>query len=439
MNVPAIALEWLNLLLRWAHVIAGIMWIGDSFLFMWMDKSLVAPSRARPGDVVGELWMVHSGGFYEVVKRRKLAPDEVPSPLHWFMWESYTTWLTGFALLAVVYFFGGGVFLVDRSVANLSLPAAIAISIALLVGAWLVYDALWSSPLGSRPVLGAWVSFALIVAACFGLTHLFSGRAAFVHLGAMMGTIMSANVWRRIIPAQSQMLAATRAGTTVDTSLGARAKQRSTHNHYMTLPVVITMLSNHFPSTYGSPCNGLVLVLLVVLAAAAKHVMSARPQQSPRGARRRRLAGGADRAHRAPSSSAPDAVRALAAEPDRVRGRARDPRAALRDLPRHAPVEPVVPAAAERHRPRGPAPHTAARAAHHGTRGDHEDDAARQPHRHDRGRACGAGGVDRSGREAGRRDALRIERPPGSVTADRAGAPRTGGRAGTRDRCAAIP
>ena len=314
-NVPAIALEWLNLLLRWAHVIAGIMWIGDSFLFMWMDKSLVAPSRARPGDVVGELWMVHSGGFYEVVKRRKLAPDEVPHQLHWFMWESYTTWLSGFALLAVVYFFGGGVFLVDRSVANLSLPAAIAISIALLVGAWLVYDALWSSPLASRPVLAAWVSFALVVAACFGLTHLFSGRAAFVHLGAMMGTIMSANVWRRIVPAQSQMLAATRAGTTVDTSLGARAKQRSTHNHYMTLPVVITMLSNHFPSTYGSPWNGLVLVLLVVLGAAAKHVMSARARSN----RLVVLAGAASLVALIaltvrPASSAPEAVRALAAE-----------------------------------------------------------------------------------------------------------------------------
>ena len=165
--------------------------------------------------------------------------------------------------------------------ANLSLPAAIAISIALLVGAWLVYDALWSSPLASRPVLAAWVSFALVVAACFGLTHLFSGRAAFVHLGAMMGTITSANVWRRIVPAQSQN--ARRHPRRHDSStraLGARAKQRSTHNHYMTLPVVITMLSNHFPSTYGSPWNGLVLVLLVVLGAAAKHVMSARARSN---------------------------------------------------------------------------------------------------------------------------------------------------------------
>src|SRR5881628_1420772 len=207
----ALATEWLHHVLRWAHVMAAIMWIGDSFLFMWMDKSLTAPSRPREGAVVGELWMVHSGGFYEVVKRKYLAPHELPASLHWFKWEAYATWITGFFLLGVVYYLGGGVLLIDRG-SSLSLGGAIALSLALLAGAWLIYDALWSSPLARRPALAAVVSFALVVAAAFALTHFLSGRGAFIYLGAMLGTIMAANVWRRIIPAQTQMLAATRAG-----------------------------------------------------------------------------------------------------------------------------------------------------------------------------------------------------------------------------------
>jgi uncharacterized membrane protein len=170
---------------------------------------------------------------------------------------------------------GGGVLLIDQG-SSLSLARAIALSLALLAGGWFVYDALWSSPLSRRPALGAVVSFALVVAAAFGLTRLFSGRGAFIHLGAMLGTIMAANVWRIIIPAQTQMLAATRAGRPVDTSTGARAKTRSMHNHYLTLPVLFTMLSNHFPSTYGHPLNWLVLVLLVVVGACTKYVMNFR-------------------------------------------------------------------------------------------------------------------------------------------------------------------
>src|SRR5580765_3480344 len=141
-----IAVEWLNLILRWAHVLAGILWIGDSFLFMWMDKSLVAPTRARPGAVVGELWMVHSGGFYEVVKRKSLAPDEVPPTLHWFRWEAYTTWITGIFLFGVVYYLGGGVWLFDRT-APLGIGWALLLSLGLFVASWLVYDTLWRSPL----------------------------------------------------------------------------------------------------------------------------------------------------------------------------------------------------------------------------------------------------------------------------------------------------
>jgi uncharacterized membrane protein len=274
--MPTLVLEWLNLVLRWIHVISGIMWIGDSFLFMWMDRSLTPPTRPRDGAVVGELWLVHSGGFYEVVKRKHLAPKEVPASLHWFMWEAYTTWISGFFLLGVVYYFGGGVYLVDRGVSSIGVGAAIALSAALLVVGYLVYDLIWSSPLGERPAPAVLVSFAILVAAIWGLTHVFSGRAAFIHVGALLGTIMAANVGHHIIPAQRRMLAATRAGEPVDVTLGERAKRRSTHNHYLTLPVLFTMLSSHFPATYGHPLAWLVLTLLVIVGAAAKYVMNYR-------------------------------------------------------------------------------------------------------------------------------------------------------------------
>src|SRR5262245_23948437 len=272
----ALALEWLNLVVRWVHVIAGSMWIGDSFLFMWMDRSLVAPSRKREGAVVGELWMVHSGGFYEVVKRKYLAPNEVPAHLHWFMWEAYTTWISGFFLLGIVYYFGGALFLVDRNVSSIGVGAAIALSLGSLIVGYTLYEALWSSPLARRPALAGVVSFLLLIAATWGLTHVLSGRAAFVHIGALLGTIMVANVAHHIIPAQNRMLAATRAGTPVDTTLGEKAKRRSTHNHYLTLPVLFTMLSSHFPTTYSHPQAWLVLTLLVIVGASAKYAMNFR-------------------------------------------------------------------------------------------------------------------------------------------------------------------
>ena len=269
-------LEWLNIILRWAHVIAGIMWIGDSFLFMWMDRHLTPPTRPRDGAVVGELWLVHSGGFYEVTKRRVLAPAEMPASLHWFMWEAYTTWITGFFLLGVVYYFGGGVYLIDQGVSQIGIGAAVGVSLSLLVVGYLVYDLLWNSPLRNRPRLATVVSFALLVAAAWGLTRVMSGRAAFIHLGALMGTLMAANVGHHIIPAQRKMVAATRAGRPVDATLGERAKGRSIHNHYMTLPVVFTMLSSHFPAAYGHPQAWLVLSLLVIVGAVAKYVMNFR-------------------------------------------------------------------------------------------------------------------------------------------------------------------
>ncbi|MBI3539070.1 MAG: urate hydroxylase PuuD, partial [Candidatus Eisenbacteria bacterium] len=189
--MATLLLDWLHLLIRIAHVVAAILWIGDSFLFMWMDRSLVPPSRPRPGDVAGELWMVHSGGFYEVVKRRTLVPAEMPAALHWFKWEAYSTGISGFFLLGIVYFAGAGMFLVDPAVAPLSAPAAIAIGVALLIAGVAVYEALWRSPLqrgaaGTSAPAASIVCSLLIVATIVGLTRLFAARAAFLMAGAML-------------------------------------------------------------------------------------------------------------------------------------------------------------------------------------------------------------------------------------------------------------
>jgi uncharacterized membrane protein len=271
--------EWLNLLVRWVHVIAAIMWVGDSFLFMWLDSHISPATKPREGDVAGELWMTHSGAFYEVVKRKSLGA--LPEKLYWFKWESYTTWFSGFLLLAVVYYLGGAAFLVDKSVHDLPTWQAIAISAGLLPVAFIVYDLLWRTPLArDQRVFGA-IWFALLVALAYGLTHLFSGRAAFLQLGATMGTVMTFNVFFRIIPSQRHMIAATKAGTPVDTRYGLRAKGRSIHNHYMSLPVLFTMLSNHFPSTYSHPQAWLVFALLGAVGVSLKYVMNFRSESHP--------------------------------------------------------------------------------------------------------------------------------------------------------------
>ena len=268
-------LEWLGALVRVAHVLAGILWIGDSFLFMWMDSSLEPARQKREGAVVGELWMVHSGGFYEVVKRRSLAPAELPSNLYWFKWQSYSTWISGAFLLAIVYWLGGGAVLVDSG-SRLTRGAAVAVSAALLVAGWLVYDGACRSPLRRRPALLAALLGLAFAAAAYGLTRVFGARAAWLQAGAMLGTIMAANVWRVIIPGQARMLAQTRAGEPVDTAPGVLAKERSTHNHYLTFPVLFLMLSQHFPAGYGHPLGWLVLLLVCGAGVALKYVMNAR-------------------------------------------------------------------------------------------------------------------------------------------------------------------
>jgi len=265
--------DWANLLLRWAHFIAGIAWIGSSFYFIWLDRALTKPAHEKPG-VEGDLWMVHSGGFYQVEKRRP-APGEVPPVLHWFKWEAMLTWISGIALLILVFYLGSA-YLLDPTVSSIGRGAATALGIGSIVFAWPIYDGLWRSPLARRPAIASAISLTLLTAITIVMCRLLSGRAAFMHIGALLGTIMVANVWERILPAQQQMLDATRAGRPADFTLGERAKQRSVHNSYITFPLLFIMLSNHFPATYGGPRNWLVLLLLFVAGAAVRHVMIGR-------------------------------------------------------------------------------------------------------------------------------------------------------------------
>lgn len=251
-------LEWTNLLLRWLHVFVGILWIGQTWLFMWLDRRL-EDAAENPG---GQLFMVHSGGFYVVEKRKALA--SLPKTLHWFKWEAALTWATGMALLVVVYYMGG---LLQEPDAELSQGAAIGIGLALLPVAWIVYDTLWRFV--PTPV-AAPVCFVLIVGAAWELGHLFSARAAYMHVGAALGTIMAANVWERILPAQRAMIEAIRAGRPPDLTLGARAKERSKHNTFIVVPLVMIMLSSHFPTlTFAHDQAWAMLGLLTLVGWAA--------------------------------------------------------------------------------------------------------------------------------------------------------------------------
>ena len=245
--MEAYVLEYLNFAIRWLHMIAGIAWIGASLYFVWLDSSLLPPKDQPSKDIGigGEVWALHGGGFYRAQKF-SVAPPELPAPLHWFKWEAYTTWLSGFALLVLIYYVQADVYLIDRNVMELTPTAAIAVGVGLLAMTWIIYDLLCRSPLGdNEPVLAA-VMFVLLAALAYGLTHMFSGRGAFIHFGAVIGTIMVANVFFVIMPGQRAMVAAKVAGTPVDPVHGARGKQRSVHNTYFTLPVVFVMVSNHY-------------------------------------------------------------------------------------------------------------------------------------------------------------------------------------------------
>jgi uncharacterized membrane protein len=271
-------LDWLNLIVRWLHVITGIAWIGASFYFVWLDNSLRPPvpgsDLARKG-VAGELWAVHGGGFYNPQKYL-VAPAELPAELHWFKWEAYATWLSGFALLLVVYWFNAQAMMVDRSVADLSTWQAIGLGAGSLVAGWVAYDLLCRSPLGRHDLAFGAVMFALLVGAAWVLTHFLSGRAAYIHVGAMIGTIMVANVAMVIIPGQRKMVEAMRAGATPDPVHGIRGKQRSVHNNYFTLPVLFIMISNHFAMTYRHPHAWAVLGTIMAAGVFIRHFFNLR-------------------------------------------------------------------------------------------------------------------------------------------------------------------
>lgn len=266
--------EWLNLSIRWLHLTAGIAWIGASFYFVWLDLHLVPP---REGDASGEVWSVHGGGFYHKQKYQ-VAPKQMPLDLHWFKWEAYTTWLTGFALLVLVYYVGADSFLIDPSKARLSNSDAIGLGLGSLVAGWVFYDLACRSPLGrDNRVLGA-VWFAFLVAMAWLLNTVFNARGAYLHIGAIIGTAMVANVFFVIIPNQRKVVAALVAGREPDPGLGRAAKQRSLHNNYMTLPVLFIMISHHYPMTYGSARPWLVLALLGLTGVAVRHVFNLRHQ-----------------------------------------------------------------------------------------------------------------------------------------------------------------
>lgn len=266
--------EWLNLILRWIHVFAGIMWVGTTYYFTWLDARLTEEEKAVGNTgAAPQIWMVHSGGFYVVEKRK--VPDLLSRKLHWFRWEAGTTWLSGMALLVVVYYLGGGA-LVDRDVSEISVGAAIALGVGLLVGAWLVYDLLMLSPLGKNEKGFAVAAYLLIVGIAYGLAQVLSGRATYIHIGAMMGTIMAANVWMRILPAQKKMIAAINEGRKPDETLAAQAKLRSKQNTFMAVPVVFIMISNHFPGNATRGFNWVILAVLILVGwVAAKFIRRA--------------------------------------------------------------------------------------------------------------------------------------------------------------------
>ncbi|HEY0303040.1 MAG TPA: urate hydroxylase PuuD [Rhizomicrobium sp.] len=265
---------WLELALRWLHVITGIAWIGASFYFVWLDGNIRKVEGGNPL-VAGELWAVHGGGFYHNQKYL-VAPEHLPPHLHWFKYEAYFTWISGFLLLAVIYYLGADIFLIDKAKLALDSPEAIAISLAFLAGGWLVYDGLCRSPLGKDGIVFGTLWFAILVAAAYALALIFSDRAAYLHVGAIVGTAMVANVFFVIIPNQKKVVAAMLAGEMPDARLGLQAKQRSLHNNYMTLPVLLIMISNHYPMLYAGGIGWLVLAALSVSGIMIRHVFNLR-------------------------------------------------------------------------------------------------------------------------------------------------------------------
>ncbi len=407
--------EWLSLVLRWLHVVAAIAWIGSSFYFIHLDLSLRAQA-GLPAGTKGEAWQVHGGGFYHMVKYL-VAPARMPDELTWFKWEAYTTWLSGFALLVVVYYWGADLFLIDRTVLDLTPVQAAAVAFGSLAVAWLAYEALCRSPLGRSELALALVGYVFLVALTYLFTRMFSGRGAFTQIGALVGTIMVANVFAVIIPNQKKIIADLVAGREPDPALGEAGKQRSVHNNYLTLPVVFLMISNHYPLLYATRYNWLIVAIVLAIGPVIRHFFNARHEGkgSPWWTWGVAAAGMAAIAWL--SAAGPRADAAAAAASSRVRGRRGDRRLALLHVPRRRAGLGRDRDRAEGRPARRSGAHRCQCQAHRAVRGPLGCDAARQRHGDDRRGArphcrLARGGQNARMNAARKRPARRAHREP---------------------------
>jgi uncharacterized membrane protein len=276
--MEAYFLEWLNMFFRWFHVIAGVAWIGASFYFVWLDNSLENPPQwKKDKGIGGDLWAIHGGGFYEVAKY-KLGPEKMPENLHWFKWEAYTTWLTGMVMLWIVYYIGAESFLIDSARMDFTQGEAIAAGMGFIIAGVAVYEAMVRSPLRHNGKVFGLILFAFLIFMSWFAFQIFSARGAYIHVGAILGTIMAGNVFLGIMPAQRALVDAVQRGESPDPKYGAFAKLRSTHNNYFTLPIIFIMISNHYPMTYGHEFGWLVLVAIGFISAFARHFFNLRNQ-----------------------------------------------------------------------------------------------------------------------------------------------------------------
>ncbi len=267
--------EWLNLMIRWIHVIVGVAWIGASFYFVWLENNLERSKDSLPDDIEGDLWAIHGGGIY-YLQRYKLAPEKIPANLHWFKWEAYWTWISGFSLLIVVYYLNASAFMIDKSVADIGSTLAIGIGLGSLVLAWAVYDVLCRTSVLKNPKLMLVLMFSFMTFMTFLLFQYLAPRAAYIHIGAMIGTMMAGNVLMVIIPNQRRLVDAANAGQKPDVWKTKQASMRSRHNNYFTLPVLFVMVSSHFPSTYGNEYGWVILAVMSALAIAVRHHFNVR-------------------------------------------------------------------------------------------------------------------------------------------------------------------